>query len=74
MEKIEWNRTNFINYYQRERYESAKLASEKLKQNPLTAEQLRAQCKRLAEQVNAAETKEREERKLKKKRSKDSDQ
>ena len=66
MKEIEWNRTNFINEYQRERYEKAKLASEKLRQNPLTAEQLRAQCKRLTEQVEKAEMKERAERKAKK--------
>ncbi len=66
MKEIEWNKTNFINEYQRERYEKAKLASEKLRQNPLTAEQLRAQCKRLTEQVEKAEMKERAERKAKK--------
>ena len=66
MKEIEWNKTNFINEYQRERYEKAKLASEKLRQNPLTAEQLRAQCNRLTEQVEKAEMKERAERKAKK--------
>ena len=66
MKEIEWNKTNFINEYQRERYEKAKLASEKLRQNPLTAEQLRAQCKRLTEQVEKAKMKERAERKAKK--------
>lgn len=66
MKEIEWNKTNFINEYQRELYEKAKLASEKLRQNPLTAEQLRAQCKRLTEQVEKAEMKERAERKAKK--------
>ena len=66
MKEIEWNRTNFINDFQRKQYESAKLAAERLKQNPLTAEQLRAQCKRLSEQVKEAEMKERAERKAKK--------
>lgn len=66
MKEIEWNKTNFINEYQRELYEKAKLASEKLRQNPLTAEQLRAQCKRLTEQVEKAKMKERAERKAKK--------
>ena len=71
MKEIEWNRTHFINEYQREQYEKAKLAAEKLRQHPLTAEQLRAKCKRLKELVEEAEMKERELRKLKKNRSQD---
>ena len=70
MKEIEWNRTHFINEYQREQYEKAKLAAEKLRQHPLTAEQLRAKCKRLKELVEEAEMKERAERKEKKELSK----
>ena len=63
MKEIEWNRTSFINDFQRKQYERAKLSSEKLKQNPLTAEEMRAKCKRLYEQVKIAEEKVRAERK-----------
>lgn len=66
MKEIEWNRTSFINDFQRKRYERAKLSSEKLKQNPLTAEEMRAKCKRLSEQVKEAKEREKSERKSKK--------
>ena len=70
MKEIEWNKTHFINDFQRKQYESAKLAAERLKQNPLTVEQLRAQSKRLTELVEEAKKKERAERKAKKELSK----
>ena len=64
------NKTCYVNDFHREWNKRCMEENERVRQNPLTVEQLRAQCKRLTELVEEAEKKERAERKAKKELSK----